>query len=163
MSSDPGRVLDAMTSRLDGIQRRLDTADREASANAQLLAEVARKLGVLPPTMHEAPENRDHPVHCPKCGALAGYYDEATDIVRSRRADHIVRMRLGVGGAIWLTCRGCAEEVTVTYRAPDDLGTVEVVGGVVVLGADVLSELLSQALQDRAHTVSLRLLDPSRR
>jgi len=75
--------------------------------------------------------------------------------VRTRHANHIVRMRLGAGGAIWITCRTCAEEVLITYRAPADLGTVEVCSGVVVLDTGRLAELLQAALSDRAHTATL--------
>ena len=158
--SDLRKVIDGLTARLDGITKRADMTDRENETRGRLLEEVARKLGVLPEIQREAPEGvRDVAVPCPKCGTLAGYYDEATDIVRTSRANHIVRMRLGAGGAIWITCRTCTEEVLVTYRAPVDLGTVEVVQGVVVLDVSRLAELLQAARADRAHTATLRLVD----
>ena len=158
--SDLRKVLDGITQRLDGITKRADMADRENETRSRLLEELARKLGVLPEVQRDAPVGgRDVAVPCPKCGTLAGYYDEGTDIVRTRHANHIVRMRLGAGGAIWITCRTCAEEVLITYRAPADLGTVEVCNGVVVLDVVRLAELLQAALSDRAHTATLRLVD----
>lgn len=160
--TDVRKVFDGFTARLDGLTKRADSTDRESEVRWRLLEEVARKLGVLPEVQRDAPVGvRDVAVPCPKCGTLAGYYDEATDIVRTRRGDHVVRMRLGAGGAIWISCRHCADEVLITYRAPADLGTVEVVSGVVVLDVARLAELLQAAMSDRAQTVALRLVDGS--
>lgn len=158
--SDLDRVLDGITSRLDGVTKRLDGYDRDRDVDRRLLEEVARKTGALPPIQRDAPpDQRDAPVSCPKCGGLLGYYDTPADILRTRRGDHVVRMRLGVGGAIWIQCHRCAEDVMIPYAPPDDLATVEVgAGGVLVLGAAQLAELLGRALEDRAHTTSIRLV-----
>lgn len=162
--SDLDRVLDGVTSRLDGLTKRLDGNDRDRDLDRRLLEEVARKQGVLPPIQRDAPpDQQDAPVSCPKCGALLGYYDVPADILRTQRGGHVVRMRLGVGGAIWIQCHRCAEDVMIPYAPPDDLATVEVgVGGVVVLGASQLAELLGRALEDRAHAVQVKLVDAPR-
>lgn len=89
-------------------------------------------------------EQIDAPWPCQKCGALIGYYDRATETVRIRMKFGTCRGRAGVGGFLSVDCRGCGEINTIAHT-PGDGEAIAVRGGVSILSAEYLAELLAKA------------------
>lgn len=155
-ANQPPANLQALSAEVSALVRRLDGLEDDSRDNHALLSRIAQHVGLQPAPV-EGDDNRDQPVVCPKCGSRVGYYDDSNEYVRARHKDHLVWMRLGVGGSIVIVCRKCSHLVEINYRPPDQVGEVAVRDDLMVLTTAQLTEFLANALNSGTGQVTLKL------
>ena len=101
-------------------------------------------------------EQTDDPWQCRKCGALIGFYDRESEVMRVRAKLMTIRGRAGVGGFLAVDCRSCGEVNTIEHVAGDGEG-IAVRNGATILDVATLEDLLAKA-RDNGGLVEIQVL-----
>ena len=56
---------------------------------------------------------------CRKCSYLLGFYDIRSEVLRVRYKEHLMYVRVGLGGFVQVFCRSCGEANTQEFVAQD--------------------------------------------
>lgn len=86
------------------------------------VAELEREISIAARSSEERSEESGAAVadarwSCSSCGSLLGFYDPREDVLRVRYKDHMLYVRVGVGGFVQVICRGCGAVNTQEYVA----------------------------------------------
>lgn len=106
------RVVDVSDLSSDPVFRRLQ----------RQVAELEREVSVASRRPSGSSEDSGSAVSdarwsCSACGSLLGFYDPTEDVLRVRYKDHMLYVRVGIGGFVQVICRGCGAVNTQEYVA----------------------------------------------
>lgn len=84
------------------------------------VAELEREVSVATRKAEEGSDESGSAVadarwSCSACGSLLGFYDPREDVLRVRYKDHMMYVRVGIGGFVQVICRGCGAVNTQEY------------------------------------------------
>ena len=80
------------------LQRQVSELEREVAVATRLAETKSEDTGTAV---------ADARWSCSACGSLLGFYNSKEDVLRVRYKDHMLYVRVGVGGFVQVICRGC--------------------------------------------------------